>query len=302
VDFDTAVKLSIYETIAQTTQAPSSAEVAKVLNAPPDEVEAAFARLHKKRLLVPEPGDPSRIRMAPPFSGIETPFRVTVQGRAYYANCAVEATPPTWSLSITATVSMTRAKSPGSPSGRGSKANSRSSSSESVLRRGYRSGRRTSEAFRGGSGRFPVGRRSCGPGGAARFSAWGIRGAALRWPHSPPRRARSELYRQPLDSSASADRSRPRETSRRSSRRLSLHASAAGYAYRPSLITLSPSLVMCSPLETGHFQCGASIVHPSFILPSPWRRNTLFMERLLSVWGWCATATSPHGSRFVNFN
>ncbi len=91
MDFDTAVKLSIYETIAQTTQAPSSAEVAKVLNAPPDEVEAAFARLHKKRLLVPEPGDPSRIRMAPPFSGIETPFRVKVQGQVYYANCAWDA-------------------------------------------------------------------------------------------------------------------------------------------------------------------------------------------------------------------
>ena len=91
MDFDTAVKLNIYETIAQTTRPPSSAEVAKVLNAPLDEVEAAFARLHKKRLLVPEPGDPSRIRMAPPFSGIETPFRVKVQGQIYYANCAWDA-------------------------------------------------------------------------------------------------------------------------------------------------------------------------------------------------------------------
>jgi hypothetical protein len=29
--------------------------------------------------------------MAPPFSGIETPFKVTVQGKDYYANCAWDA-------------------------------------------------------------------------------------------------------------------------------------------------------------------------------------------------------------------
>src|SRR3989304_4107630 len=88
MDFDTSVKLNIYEAIARTTRAPTSAEVAAALSASPEEVEAAFERLHQKRLLVPEPGDPSRIRMAPPFSGVETPFRVKVQDKVYYANCA----------------------------------------------------------------------------------------------------------------------------------------------------------------------------------------------------------------------
>ena len=91
MDFDTSVKLSIYEAIARTTRAPTSAEVAAALSASPEEVEAAFERLHQKRLLVPEPGDPSRIRMAPPFSGVETPFRVKVQDKVYYANCAWDA-------------------------------------------------------------------------------------------------------------------------------------------------------------------------------------------------------------------
>ena len=91
MDFDTAVKLNIYETIARTTQPPTSTEVAKALTAPLQEVEAAFDQLHKKRLLVPEPGDPSRIRMAPPFSGVETAFRVNVQGKVYYANCVWDA-------------------------------------------------------------------------------------------------------------------------------------------------------------------------------------------------------------------
>ena len=51
----------------------------------------AFARLHKKRLLVPEPGDFSRIRMVPPFSGIATAFPVDANGRRYHANCVWDA-------------------------------------------------------------------------------------------------------------------------------------------------------------------------------------------------------------------
>lgn len=42
MDFDTAVKLNIYETISRTTQAPTSADVAKALITSPEEVEAAF--------------------------------------------------------------------------------------------------------------------------------------------------------------------------------------------------------------------------------------------------------------------
>ena len=91
MDFDTAVKLNIYETIARTTQAPTSANVAEALSTSAEEVEAALKRLHQKRLLVPEPGNLSRIRMAPPFSGVETSFRVKVQDHVYYANCAWDA-------------------------------------------------------------------------------------------------------------------------------------------------------------------------------------------------------------------
>jgi len=91
MDFDTSVKLNIYATIAATAQAPTAAEVARALGAAVDDVLAAFARLHQKRLLVPEPGDPRRIRMAPPFSGVETPFKVQVGDKSYYANCAWDA-------------------------------------------------------------------------------------------------------------------------------------------------------------------------------------------------------------------
>ncbi|MDT4896128.1 MAG: hypothetical protein QOH25_1205 [Acidobacteriota bacterium] len=91
LDFDTAVKLHIYQIIAETTHAPSSIEVAQALNTSTEDVEAAFQRLYQKRLLVLEPGNRSKIRMAPPFSGIETPFLVEVEGKSYYANCAWDA-------------------------------------------------------------------------------------------------------------------------------------------------------------------------------------------------------------------
>jgi hypothetical protein len=104
--------------------------------------------------------------------------------------------------------------------------------------------------------------RRCGVTDGA-LCAWGIESTALRWPHSPPPRARSALYRQPLDYPASAARSRPREASRRSSGRFPSHASAVWCAHRPALTTSTPSLAISSPLETGHFQPGASNSWPS---------------------------------------
>ena len=87
----TEVKLAIYDTFAKTAKAPTVGDIAAKLNLPVDEVQTAFDDLHQQRLLVPEPGDATRIRMAPPFSGIGTPFRVTVRGRVYFAPCAWDA-------------------------------------------------------------------------------------------------------------------------------------------------------------------------------------------------------------------
>jgi hypothetical protein len=91
VNFDNAVKLKIYETIADTTQAPDVATVAIALGASVAEVQDAFQRLYQKRLLVLEAGAPDKIRMAPPFSGIETQHVVRAGGKAYFANCAWDA-------------------------------------------------------------------------------------------------------------------------------------------------------------------------------------------------------------------
>lgn len=116
MDFETSVKLNIYETIASTTCVPNTFEVAQALDAPLEEVQAAFDGLHKKRLLVPEPGDSSRIRMAPPFSGIETPFRVNIGEKLFYGNCAWDALGIAAALHADASVHTTDAHS-GEPIG-----------------------------------------------------------------------------------------------------------------------------------------------------------------------------------------
>jgi hypothetical protein len=91
MDFNTQVKLNIYKTIAETTRAPTSDEVAVALNASVEVVEDAFKELASERLLVLEDDTNSHIRMAPPFSGIATPFRVDIGSKFYYANCVWDA-------------------------------------------------------------------------------------------------------------------------------------------------------------------------------------------------------------------
>ena len=91
MDFDTSVKLNIYEMIARTTRMPTSTDVALGMDSSIADVEQAFQRLYEKRLLVLEPGSSSRIRMAPPFSGIETQHQVRIQDKVYFANCAWDA-------------------------------------------------------------------------------------------------------------------------------------------------------------------------------------------------------------------
>lgn len=90
MDFDTQVKSAIYQAIVETTRAPSVAEVAERIGATSPAVGEALRRLHDRHMLVLEP-DGETIRMALPFSGVPTPHRVHVAGRAYFANCAWDA-------------------------------------------------------------------------------------------------------------------------------------------------------------------------------------------------------------------
>jgi hypothetical protein len=90
-DLDVKVKLAIYEITADNGRIPNSSEIARKIDIHESEVLGAFARLHAQRLLLPEPADPRRIRMAPPFSGVATSFPVEANGKQYYANCVWDA-------------------------------------------------------------------------------------------------------------------------------------------------------------------------------------------------------------------
>lgn len=83
--------MAIYEITSETGRIPDSSQIARKLELDEEEVLGAFGRLHSKRLILPEPVDPTRIRMAPPFSGIETGFPVEANGKQYYANCVWDA-------------------------------------------------------------------------------------------------------------------------------------------------------------------------------------------------------------------
>ncbi|MGW8143621.1 MAG: organomercurial lyase [Anaerolineales bacterium] len=91
MDFETEIKLTIYEMIANEAVIPDTITVANKIKAPEKKVEEVFQKLAAKRLLVLEPGNPAKIRMAPPFSGIETPFLIEINQKSYYANCVWDA-------------------------------------------------------------------------------------------------------------------------------------------------------------------------------------------------------------------
>ena len=74
----------------EATEAPSTADLADVLDRPPEEVREAYGRLFRKRVLFLEP-DGETIRMAPPFSAVPTQHRVQIGERAYFANCSWDA-------------------------------------------------------------------------------------------------------------------------------------------------------------------------------------------------------------------
>jgi len=89
MSFDTAVRLAIMDSFVGGTT-PSVRAVASTLGADSGAVEAAFDRLATGRAIVLVPGTRD-IRMAAPFAGGPTDFRVQVGDRSYHANCIWDA-------------------------------------------------------------------------------------------------------------------------------------------------------------------------------------------------------------------
>jgi hypothetical protein len=89
-DADLEIRMAVYRYFAENGRSPALEEMGDIVGQPPEAVREAYERLYARRLLVPS-RDRRTIRMAPPFSGVETQHRVHVGERQYYGNCAWDA-------------------------------------------------------------------------------------------------------------------------------------------------------------------------------------------------------------------
>jgi hypothetical protein len=87
---DLALRNLTYRLFVELGRAPTLAEVAERGASTADEVRVGWGRLHDQHAIVLDK-DGERLRMANPFSAVATPFRVEVDGRSWYANCAWDA-------------------------------------------------------------------------------------------------------------------------------------------------------------------------------------------------------------------
>jgi hypothetical protein len=87
VDLDATLRLAIYRHFVETSRPPTIDHLARVLDVTPHEVRGGWQRLAARRAIVLD-GTGESIRMALPFSAVETQHRVRTQGRTYFANCA----------------------------------------------------------------------------------------------------------------------------------------------------------------------------------------------------------------------
>lgn len=77
----------VYNHFADTTLPPSVDNTAHHFNISVEEASEYYTELHNRHAFFLEP-ETLTVRMANPFSGIPTDFKVHANGKTYYANCA----------------------------------------------------------------------------------------------------------------------------------------------------------------------------------------------------------------------
>jgi hypothetical protein len=86
---DLAVRNATYRRFVELGRAPTAEEVGAAVGQGSDEVAGAWRRLHDGHALVLDAA--GGLLMANPFSAVETPHRVEVAGRTWFANCGWDA-------------------------------------------------------------------------------------------------------------------------------------------------------------------------------------------------------------------
>jgi hypothetical protein len=87
---DQEVRLAVYRHFVSTGAAPDAPALAAPLALTPEQAEASLRRLGSQHVLVLEEST-CRIRMAMPFSGVPTAYRVETARGAWWANCGWDA-------------------------------------------------------------------------------------------------------------------------------------------------------------------------------------------------------------------
>ena len=77
----------VYSHFADTTHPPSVEDTSQHFNISIQEASDYYKELHNRHAFFLEP-ETLTVRMANPFSGIPTDFKVHANGKTYYANCA----------------------------------------------------------------------------------------------------------------------------------------------------------------------------------------------------------------------
>lgn len=84
------VRTYVYQHIAKTTQPPTVDETAAYFDLPVQDIAKLYTALDAQHAFFLEPGT-MQIRIANPFSAVETHFRVRTGDKTYWANCAWDA-------------------------------------------------------------------------------------------------------------------------------------------------------------------------------------------------------------------
>ncbi len=70
-----------------TATVPSAPDTAASLRISDEQAVEAYRSLADAHVYVLEPADPTRLRMANPFSAVPSPFEVVAVGKRYFGNC-----------------------------------------------------------------------------------------------------------------------------------------------------------------------------------------------------------------------
>jgi hypothetical protein len=87
---DRKIRSFVYSHFIDLQRPPAVSEIAAHLGLSRDRIIEGLHRLHAGRILVLESGK-SEIRMAMPFSAVDTGIRVTAAAKSWWANCAWDA-------------------------------------------------------------------------------------------------------------------------------------------------------------------------------------------------------------------